>query len=145
MYVDTIFAFYVYILFFFDTHLYCLVGCLSMTVWKHAVLAVLYAYVLYFCICTSSAQLSMLHMERCSRNTLIKCLTLLIASVTQKSSDGTQLQTMTRKCCCTYLVQHVWVSMGPQVVQNLHTTQDDKQLYYWYICCLKDTETSYNF
>ena len=27
--------------------------------------------VLYFCICTCSAQLSMFHMERCSRNTLI--------------------------------------------------------------------------
>ena len=27
--------------------------------------------VLYFCICTCSAQLSMFHMERCARNTLI--------------------------------------------------------------------------
>ena len=36
-----------------------------------AVLSVLYACVLYFCICTCSAQLSMFHMDRRSRNTLI--------------------------------------------------------------------------
>ena len=36
-----------------------------------AVLSDLCAYVLYFCICTCSAQLSMFHMERRSRNTLI--------------------------------------------------------------------------
>ena len=34
-------------------------------------LSVLYACVFYFCICTCSAQLSMFHMEKCSRNTLI--------------------------------------------------------------------------
>ena len=34
--------------FFFFTHLYCLVGCLSMIVWKHVVLDVLYACVLHF-------------------------------------------------------------------------------------------------
>ena len=39
--------------------------------WTHAVLGVFYAYVLYFCICTCSAQLSMFHMERRSRNMLI--------------------------------------------------------------------------
>ena len=42
-----------------------------MIVWTHAVLGVLYACVLYFCICTCLAQLSMLQMERCSRNTII--------------------------------------------------------------------------
>ena len=31
----------------FLTHLYCLVGCLSMIVWTHAVLGVLCACVLY--------------------------------------------------------------------------------------------------
>ena len=36
-----------------------------------AVLSVLYACVLYFCICTCSAQLSMFHMERHSKNTPI--------------------------------------------------------------------------
>ena len=34
-------------------------------------LSVLYAYVFYFCIYTCSAQLSMFHMEKRSRNTLI--------------------------------------------------------------------------
>ena len=72
LYIDTISAFYGYFLFFFFlTHLYCLVGYLSMIVWTHVVLDVLYACVLYFCICTCSAQLSMFHMERRSRNTLI--------------------------------------------------------------------------
>ena len=34
-------------------------------------LSVLYACILHFCICTCSAQLSMFHVERRSRNTLI--------------------------------------------------------------------------
>ena len=34
-------------------------------------LSVLYACNFYFCICTCSAQLSMFHMEKRSRNTLI--------------------------------------------------------------------------
>ena len=49
----------------------CLVGCFSMIIWTPTVLSVLCACVLYFCICISSAQLSMFHMERRSRNTLI--------------------------------------------------------------------------
>ena len=42
-----------------------------MIVWTHAVWGVLYACVLYFCTCTFSMQLSMSHMERHSRNTII--------------------------------------------------------------------------
>ena len=42
-----------------------------MIVRTPAVLGVLHACVLYFCICTWSAQLSMFYMERRSRNTLI--------------------------------------------------------------------------
>ena len=38
----TIFAFYRFFFIFFYTHLYCLVGCLNMIVWTHAVLGVLY-------------------------------------------------------------------------------------------------------
>ena len=49
----------------------CLVGCFSIITWSPTVLSVLYACVSYFCICTCSAQLSMFHMERRSRNTLI--------------------------------------------------------------------------
>ena len=44
---------------------------LSMIVWTYTVLGVLYACVLYFCICTCSAQLSMFHVERRSRDTLM--------------------------------------------------------------------------
>ena len=42
-----------------------------MIIWTPTVFSVLYACVLYFCICTCSAQLSMFHMERRSRNTFI--------------------------------------------------------------------------
>ena len=45
MHIDTIFGFYGYL---FLTHLYCLVECLRMIVWTHAVLDVLFACVLYF-------------------------------------------------------------------------------------------------
>ena len=41
----------------------CLVGYFSMIIWTPDVLSVLYACVLYFCICTSSAQLGMFHVE----------------------------------------------------------------------------------
>ena len=57
--------------FFFNTYLYCLVGCLSMIVWTPAVLGVIYACVMYFCICTCSAQLSRFYMERPCRNIFI--------------------------------------------------------------------------
>ena len=45
--------------------------CICMIIWTSAVLSILYVCVLYFCICTCSAQLGMFHMERRSRNTLI--------------------------------------------------------------------------
>ena len=69
MYIDTILAFYGYT---FYNHLYCLVGCLSIIAWTHAVLGVLNTCVLHCYICTCSAQLSMFHMERQARNMLIK-------------------------------------------------------------------------
>ena len=72
VYADTVFGFYGYSFFL------CLVGCFSMIIWTPAVLSVLYACVLYFCICTCSAQLSMFDMERCSRNTFI----IIIISLT---------------------------------------------------------------
>ena len=58
--------------------LLCLVGCFSMIIWTPTVLSVLYACVLYFCICTCLAHLSMIHMERRSRNTLIIIITIII-------------------------------------------------------------------
>ena len=64
---------------FYGYSFLCLVGCFSMTIWTPTVLSVLYACVLYnFCICTRSAQLSMFHMERLSRNTLIIIITIII-------------------------------------------------------------------
>ena len=44
--VRLMFCGFFFILVFFSTHLYCLVGCLSMTVWTHAVFGCL-IYVLY--------------------------------------------------------------------------------------------------
>ena len=55
---------------------YCLVGCLSRIVWTPAVLGAL--YVLHSCICTCLAQLSMCHMERRSRITLIAIIIIII-------------------------------------------------------------------
>ena len=78
VYIDTIFRFMGNAVDFFLTHHYCLVGCLSMIVWTHAVLGVLHVCVLYFCICTCSVQLSMFHMERRSRNTIIITIIIII-------------------------------------------------------------------
>ena len=64
VYVDTVFG-------FMGTFFNCLVGSLSMIVWTAAVLGVSYTCVLYVCICTCLVQVSMLYMERRSRNTLI--------------------------------------------------------------------------
>ena len=71
VYVDTVYWFYILFL--------CLIGCFSMIIWTPTVLSVLYACVLYFCICTCSAQLSMFHMERCPRNMLI-IITVVVAT-----------------------------------------------------------------
>ena len=58
-----------------------------MIIWTPAVLSVLYAYVLYFCICTCYAQLSMFHMERRSRNTLI-IIIIKVEFQSQEVQDG---------------------------------------------------------
>ena len=60
-----------YLGFMGNSFFHCLVGCFSMIAWTPAVLSVLYEYVLYFHICTSSTQMSMFYMERRFRNTLI--------------------------------------------------------------------------
>ena len=49
-----------------------------MIVWTPVVLGVLYACVLYFCICTCSAQLSFFHMGRRSRNTLTIIIIIIL-------------------------------------------------------------------
>ena len=58
-----------------------------MIVSKPAVLGVLYASVLYFCIGTCSAQLSMLHLDRRSRCTLIIIIIIISSSIIIKSSS----------------------------------------------------------
>ena len=73
-----VFGFYGYIFSFSFFFFNCLVGCFSMIVWTPAVLGVFYVCILYFCICTCSAQLSMFHMERRSRNTLIIIIIIII-------------------------------------------------------------------
>ena len=71
VYVDTVYGFlWVFFL--------CLVGCFSMIIWTPTVLSVLYACVLYFCICTCSAKLSMFHMERRSKNALIIIIIIIM-------------------------------------------------------------------
>ena len=61
------------------TDLFCLVGCWGMVVWNH-VLGVFYACVIYFCICTSSAQLSIFHVENHCRYAIIRN-TIITASL----------------------------------------------------------------
>ena len=51
--------------------------------WTPAVLSVLYACVLYFCICTCSAQLTMFHIERRSRNTLIMMMMMMMIIINE--------------------------------------------------------------
>ena len=73
-YVDTVFGFY-------GHSFLCLVGCFCMIILTPAVLSVLNARVLHFCICTCSAQLNMFHMERRSRNTLIIIFIIIVLFV----------------------------------------------------------------
>ena len=73
-YVDTVYGFHGY-------SFLCIVGCFSMITWTPTVLSVLYACVSHFCICTCSAQLSMFHMERRSRNTLIIIIIFIIIAL----------------------------------------------------------------
>ena len=95
MSVDTVFEFYGYFFFF----LYCFVGCLSMIVWTPALLGVLYACVLYFCICICPAQLSMFQIERRSRNTLITIIIITINLKAHKISTGCLKRGSNPLCC----------------------------------------------
>ena len=76
----------------------CLVGCFSMITWTPAVLSVLYACVLYFCICTCSAQLSMFHMERRSKNTLIIIIIIITKVQWRKLTTGNSESVRTVEC-----------------------------------------------
>ena len=102
-YVDTVFGFYGHSFFIY---LLCLAGCFSMIIWTPAVFSVLCACVLHFCI-TCSVQLSMCHMERRSRNTLviISSITIAISSMTYYSQHQTTIHYICRSlflflCVC---------------------------------------------
>ena len=75
---------------FYGHSLLCLVGCFSMIILTPAVLSVFYACVLYFCICTCSAQLSMFHKEIRSRNTFIIIIIIIVISSKQRPRDITR-------------------------------------------------------
>ena len=62
-----------------------------MIVWTHAVLGVLYACALYFCICTCSAQVGMFNMERRSRN-IITIIILLVVFFSNFSLNNLHTQ-----------------------------------------------------
>ena len=77
VYIVTIFAFHGYIPFSF--FLYS--SLLPSWMFEHDCLGTclkLHTCVLYFCICTCSAQLSVFHTKRRSRNTLIIITTIII-------------------------------------------------------------------
>ena len=72
---------------FYGRSFLCVIGCFSMIVWTRTVfkcLIKLYACVFYFCICTCSAQLSMFHVEKRSRNMLIIIIINIISSSISK-------------------------------------------------------------
>ena len=83
-----------------------------MIVWTHAVLGVLYACVLCFDICTCSVQLSMFHMERRSRNTLIIIVIIIIITITL--CDGVWLLFVS----CLTSQQHASVHQGRICTDN---------------------------
>ena len=87
---------------FYGYSFLCLVGCFSMIIWTPTVLSVLYACVLHFCICTCSAQLSMFHMERSSRNMLILLLLLLLIIIIIIMCNTWGVHTCSMSCAIWY-------------------------------------------
>ena len=71
-----------------------------MIILTPAVLSVLYACVLYFCICTCSAQVSMFHMERRSRNMLIIIIIIIIIMINTVVYGSFQLSQFIRLWKC---------------------------------------------
>ena len=72
-----------------------------MISWTPTVLSVLYACVLYFCICTCSAQLNMFHMERRSRNTLIIIIIINFLETKRAEQDNLLTVLFSPKCVFT--------------------------------------------
>ena len=91
-----------------------------MIVWTPGVLSVLYACVLYFCICPCSAQLSMFHMERRSRYMLI----IIIISSSSSSSIINHGYGFIPNSLCQWLLQECWIhavfTVGRHVIAWVH-------------------------
>ena len=75
----------------------------------------LYACVLHFCICICSAQLSMFHMERRSRNTLIIIIIIIIIIMIIIALKGAIQDFLQSPLCAPNCLQHVR-SSGPGAV-----------------------------
>ena len=116
-----------------NSHLYCLVGCLSMIVWTHAVLSDIYACVLYFSSCTCSAQLSMFHIERHSKNTLFIIITITIIKERKNSTDLPVYQD--KATAITHLRQVFGHTMSPEDRRDFCMPQVD--LSIWVILILQ--------
>ena len=111
----------------------CLAGCFSMIVWTPAVLSLLYACILYFCICTCSAQLSMFHMERRSRNTLIT-ITIIIIIITYGR--------------CPLLAKSVHMSAPSHhcmLLNNFYTSRQDIKTFFYPSSCLHFLQPALTF
>ena len=79
------------------------------------VVSVLYACVLYFCICSCSAQLSMFHMERRSKNTLIVIIIIIwipfeLSNIRDKQS----------RIFCRPIISHQFIAHGSNCTARHH-------------------------
>ena len=123
--VGVIFVYVDMVYWFYGCSFLCLVGYFNMIIWTPTVLSVLYACILYFCICTCSAQLNMFHIERCSRNTLIIIIIIIIMCwyfsglqgsyrswTTEKVTDIELFFVFLRPGICLILRQKSWRSHG---------------------------------
>ena len=71
VYIDTVYGFYGY-------SFLCLVGCFSMIMWTPAVLSVLYACVLYFCLHLFSAIEHVSHGKALKKYVIIIIIIIII-------------------------------------------------------------------
>ena len=93
-----------------------------MTVLTNAVLGVVDACVLYFCICTCSVQLSMFHMEGRSRNALIIIIiVVVITTTTAATTTATLISSGNRNTLVIIVVVVGRSSIVVVIFSELHT------------------------
>ena len=106
---------------------HCLIECFSMIVCTPAILSVVYACVLHFCICTYSAQLSTFHMERRSRNTLIIIIIFMFVCLfvgcltSQQQASVSQGRICSDNCTCS----HTEIEVADQTFYLTHSQYTD--------------------